>query len=278
MNTLIEQVRLEIAYRGYSSKTEKSYCDALQKVSRFFNKPLDKVSTDELNQFFKDPSTRRLSRSSQSLIINSLAFLYKHILKRALKLDVALPKAAFKAPAYISRSEIQALIAACDHVRVKTLIMLCYGCGLRISEALQLKVADIDSERNTLYIEHGKGKRARYVVLPPSVLAQLRVYWLAYRPTDWLFYAPYYPQRPISASTFRKPLRALAKRCGVSKAGHPHALRHAFATHQLEAGMPLHQLQHQLGHQDIRTTEGYLHWLPELGHGGVDLLAPGLMK
>ena len=166
MNTLIEQVRLEISYRGYSPKTGKSYCDALQKVSRVVNKSLDAVSMDELNQFFKDPSIRRLSRSSQSLIINSLAFLYKHILKRPLTLDVALPKAPFKAPAYISRAEFQALIAACDHVRVKTLIMVCYGCGLRISEARHLKVADIDSERNTLHIEYGKGKRALRGITP----------------------------------------------------------------------------------------------------------------
>jgi len=272
MNTLIEQVKTEIAYRGYSQSTCKSYCEHLLKLSRYFNKSLDLITDDELNVFFKDPVIRKLSRSSQKVQINSIWFLFKHILHRPLNLDIALPKAKSHAPTYLSRDDIRRLIDSCTDLRLKTLIMVCYGCGLRIGELLHIKVKNIDGQRNTLLIEQGKGDKSRYVVVPQSVLNQLRCYWKMYHPTGWMFYSRWLMDNPMSATTFRRLLKKQAHDCGLTQC-HPHALRHAYATHQLESGMPLHQLQHQLGHSDIRTTQSYLHWLPELGHGGIDLLA-----
>ena len=272
MNTLIEQVKTEIAYRGYSQSTCKSYSEHLLKLSHYFNKPLDSITDDELNIFFNDPAIRKLSRASQKIQINSIWFLFKHILHRPLNLDIALPKAKSHAPTYLSRDDMRRLIESCTDMRLKTLIMVCYGCGLRINELLRIKVQNIDGQRKTILIEQGKGDKSRYVVVSDSVLNQLRCYWKMYHPTGWMFYSRLLMDKPMSASTFRKPLRKHAQACGL-KHCNPHALRHAYATHQLESGMPLHQLQHQLGHSDIKTTQSYLHWLPELGHGGIDLLA-----
>lgn len=269
---LIENVKQEIAYRGYSQSTCKSYCEHLLKLSNFYNKPLDLITDDELNAFFNDPAIRKLSRASQKLQINSIWFLFKHILHRPLNLDIALPKPKSRAPSYLSRDDILRLIESCTDMRLKTLIMVCYGCGLRIGELLRIKVQDIDGHRKTMLIEHGKGDKSRYVVMSDSVLHQLRCYWQMYHPTYWMFYSRWLMDKPMSASSFRKPLKKQSQYVGL-KHCNPHALRHAYATHQLEAGMPLHQLQHQLGHSDIRTTQSYLHWLPELGHGGIDLLA-----
>ena len=272
MDTLIEQVKTEIIHLGYSQRTCKSYCEHLLKLSHFFNKPLDSITDEELNAFFKSPAIRKLSRASQKLQINSIWFLFKHILHRPLNLDITLPKAKSQPPTYLSHQAILKLINSCTDVRLKTLIMVCYGCGLRISELLHIKVKQIDGVRKTLLIEHGKGDKSRYVVISDSVLNQLRCYWKKYRPTDWMFYSRWWIEKPMSQSSFRRALNKQAQSCGI-KHCNPHTLRHAYATHQLESGMPLHQLQHQLGHQDIKTTQGYLHWLPQLGHGGVDLLA-----
>ena len=272
MNTLIEQVKAEIAYRGYSQSTCKSYCEHLLKLSHYFNKPLDLITDDELNTFFKDPSIRKLSRASQKIQINSIWFLFKNILHRPLNLDIVLPKVKPRAPRYLSRDDIQRLIQSCTDMRLKTLIVLCYGCGLRIGELLRIKVESIDGQRKTILIEHGKGDKSRYVVASDSVLEQLRCYWKMYHPTGWMFYSRWLMDKPMSPSSFRKSLKKHAQDRGL-KHCNPHVLRHAYATHQLELGMPLHQLQHQLGHSDIRTTQSYLHWLPELGHGGIDLLA-----
>lgn len=272
MNSLIEQVKTEIAYRGYSERTANSYCEHLRKLSHYFNKSLDLITDDELNAFFKAPAIRKLSRASQKLQINSIWFLFKNILHRPLNLDIALPKAKSRAPTYVSRDDIRRIIESCNDMRLQTLIMLCYGCGLRLGELLRIKVKDIDGQRKTILIAHGKGDKSRYVVVSDSVLDQLRCYWKIYRPTDWMFYSRWLMNKPMSTSSFRKSLIKQAQSCGITQCS-PHVLRHAYATHQLESGMPLHQLQHQLGHSDIRTTQGYLHWLPELGHRGIDLLA-----
>ena len=272
MHTLIEQVKAEITYRGYSQRTSKSYCAHLLKLRNYFNKSLDLITDEELNSFFQDPAIRKLSRASQKLQINSIWFLFKHILHRPLNLDITLPKAKSRAPIYLSRSDIQRLIASCTDMRLKTLIIVCYGCGLRIGELLRIKVTDIDGKRKTILIEQGKGDKSRYVVVSESVLKQLRCYWKVYRPSGWMFYSRWLMDKPMSPSSFRKSLRKQSHSIGLQQCN-PHALRHAYATHQLESGMPLHQLQHQLGHSDIKTTQSYLHWLPELGHGGIDLLA-----
>lgn len=272
MNTLIEQVKTEITYRGYSERTCKTYCEHLLKLSRYFNKSLALITDEELNAFFQDPIIRKLSRASQKVQINSIWFLFKHILHRPLNLDITLPKAKLHAPKYLLRDDIRRLIESCKDLRLQTLIVLCYGCGLRIGEVLRVRVQDIDGQRKTILIAHGKGDKSRYVVISDSVLTQLRRYWQTYHPTYWMFYSRWFLDKPMSPSSFRKPLSKHAQACGLPRCN-PHALRHAYATHQLESGMPLHQLQRQLGHSDIKTTQSYLHWLPELGHGGIDLLA-----
>lgn len=272
MNDLISQVVTEIHYRGYSSNTKQSYTSHLIRMARFFGRPLDEVSCDELNSYFQHPSVRRLSYASIALQINSLAFLYKHVLKRPLALDVAMPRHKTQPPEFLSQSEVVSLIRHCRTLRMKTMTMLCYGCGLRLSELTHVKVKHIDGKRKTVFIENGKGNKHRYVVVPESVLRQLRHYWQEYRPTDWMFYSQWLETRPMANSSYSRALKKVAADAGLTKRCNVHKLRHAFATHQLEAGMPIHQLQHQLGHTDIRTTQTYLHWLPELHHGGTDLL------
>ena len=154
------------------------------------------------------------------------------------------------------------------------MIALCYGCGLRVSELVNLKVSDIDGQRQLLKVCQGKGAKDRLVIIPPSLLNLLRHYWLKYHPQTWLFGVYYHGNTyPLGVSTVRKTLKKAALAAGITKPCSPHSLRHAYATHQLAAGMLLNQLQHQLGHKSIKTTERYLHWSPELGHKGGDLLA-----
>lgn len=272
MNGLIQQVITEIQFRGYSSNTKQSYTSHLLRMTKYFGRPLDEVSCDELNTYFQHPSVRRLSYASIALQINSLAFLYKHVLKRPLTLDVVMPRQKKQPPDFLSQHDVMQLIKYCGTLRMKTMTMLCYGCGLRLSELTHIKVKDIDGKRQTVFIENGKGNKHRYVVIPESVLRQLRHYWQKYRPTNWMFYSQLLETRPMANSSYSRALQKVAAEAGLTKRCNVHKLRHAFATHQLEAGMPIHQLQHQLGHTDIRTTQRYLHWLPELHHGGADLL------
>lgn len=273
MNNLIQQVALEIEYRGYADKTRETYCHHLQQIENYLGQPLSQVTEQQLNCYFASPAVRRLSRSSVLIKVNSLNFLFKYILHKSFRIDVVVPKQRSKPPVYLTREEIRSIIQQCADLRIKTMIILTYACGLRLSELTQIKVQNIDGHRKTILIEYGKGGKPRYVVVPESALQQLRVYWRVYHPTTWLFYSLRDFSTPIGKTTFSKALRKVARDLGMEDRVSAHKLRHAYATHQLEAGMPLHQLQHQLGHSDIKTTQCYLHWLPELGHGGVDLLA-----
>jgi len=165
------------------------------------------------------------------------------------------------------------LLKACDNPRDRMALTLCYGCGLRLSELTSLKVSDIDGERHLLRIEQGKGAKDRLVPVSDSLLGLLREYWRAYRPGPWLFCG-----RGDNAMSVAMPQRAYRRskgRAGVLKHGGIHSLRHAYATHQLEAGLPVHRLQYLLGHRSIQSTLRYVHWVPSTSDRGAqfDLIA-----
>ncbi|MFT5220707.1 MAG: integrase/recombinase XerD [Planctomycetota bacterium] len=147
------------------------------------------------------------------------------------------------------------------------MLLTCYGCGLRVSELVKLKIHHIDSERRLLRIEQAKGAKDRLVVLPPKLLQQLRLYWRQYHPGYWLFPNSHTPSLSLSISTIQKHYRQAKNKAGILKVGGIHGLRHAYATHQLERGLPVHQLQHQLGHQQLQTTLRYVHWVASYQQG-----------
>ena len=154
--------------------------------------------------------------------------------------------------------------------------MTCYGCGLRVSELVAIKVRHVDGERHLLRVEQGKGSKDRAVILSDTLLKRLRLYWRAYRPTEWLFPNSQSPDQPLSIDTAQKVFKAAKRNSGILKVGGIHSLRHAYATHQLENGLPVHQLQKLLGHQNIQSTLRYVHWVPNYRQGEVnsgDLLA-----
>lgn len=274
MNILLQQLTEEVNARGFSEKTLTAYLAANDHLIRYFGPPIDTISDKELEEYFKHLCVdRKLSRATIALKLNAIHFLYTHVLRRKFTIDIRWPKKQHKIPELMSRAEVQAIIKHCGPEKYRVMLSILYGCGLRINELLHLKVQDIDGERSTLKIRLGKGNKDRFVVIPPSLLIQLRRYWCQYHPSEWLFPSGFRGNYPLSESALRRKLKDTLKALKITKRCSPHSFRHAYATHQLEAGMPLHQLQHQLGHNDVRTTSKYLHWLPELSNQGRDLLA-----
>jgi site-specific recombinase XerD len=173
--------------------------------------------------------------------------------------NLPLPKRTKTLPAVLSREEVAQILASTTTVRERALLMATYGGGLRVSEVVRLRVSDIDAGRGMLRIEQGKGRKDRYTLLGPRLLAELRHYWQVYRPTPpWLF-----PQRakpvPMNPATAQRIYYAAKERAGITKAGGIHALRHAFTTHLLEGGTDLATLQRLLGHESVTTTMHYVH-------------------
>ena len=155
------------------------------------------------------------------------------------------------------------------------MLTLCYGCGLRLSELLALRVADIDGERRMLRIEQGKGAKDRLLPLSPTLLEHLRAYWRRFRPSHRLFPGRSSPNTALSPTSVQRQFSKAKRAAAVAKTGGIHALRHAYATHQLEAGMAVHRLQRLLGHGNLQSTLRYVHWVPGTreGDGNFDLIA-----
>jgi integrase/recombinase XerD len=274
MTTLRQKMIDAMLVRGFSVRTQRSYLDAVIHLSRYYQCSPERLSNAQLQDYFRYlVIERQLSPASCRLSFNGIRFLYLHILAwPAVDLSVALPKRKQRIPELLSRDEVARLLAAVENRKHRTMLATCYGCGLRVSELVALRVGDIDGERRLLRVTQGKGGKDRQVLLSDSLLQRLRRYWRIFHPTTLLFYGRS-PLTGLSITTAQKVFQAAKQRAGIDKLGGIHSLRHAYATHQLAAGMPIHQLKEMLGHRDLHSTMRYLHWVPQYTEGrGADLL------
>jgi site-specific recombinase XerD len=153
---------------------------------------------------------------------------------------------------------VERLIDHAANPKVRTMLLTTYAAGLRLNEVLHLRVTDVDSGRMTIRVEQGKGGQDRYTVLSARLLAALRTYWTIARPQPWLFPSARTAQ-PMHPTALQRAYGTAKRRAGIRKPGGIHGLRHAFATHLLEAGVDLHTIQRLLGHGHISTTTRYVH-------------------
>jgi site-specific recombinase XerD len=212
------------------------------------------------------------------VVASALQFFFRTTLKRAeTQFKLPRPRVPQRQPQILSREEVAAIFANAANLKHRVFLMTTYGAGLRLSEACRLRIGDIDSDRMTLRVDQGKGAKDRYTLLSPELLKELRRYWIAHRPQRWLFPSPRDREQPLSAHTAHRLFHAAKDRAGIAKAGGIHALRHAFATHLLEAGTDVHTIQRLLGHGDLSTTARYFHLAQKHlsgAHAPLDLLQP----
>lgn len=277
MTPLRQQMIDAMTVRGFSPRTHQSYLFAVTALATYYKRSPDRITPDELREWFLYlVKERHLSPASCRLYLNGLKFLYLQVLKRAeFNVDIPVPQRAQRIPELLTRSEVRTIIEACTQPKHRMMLMTCYGCGLRVGELVRLRLRDIDGERSVLRVEQGKGNKDRLVMIPATLLAHLRQYWQRYRPLHYLF--PRYRQWevPLGVSTAQKAFYQAKQVAGIDKIGGIHSLRHAWATHQLEAGLAVHQLQHLMGHRNLQSTLRYVHWLPgyqQQDKGGTDLL------
>lgn len=260
---------------GFSPRTHESYLRAVNDLARYVRRSPDSVSMEELKGYFEYLVTeRKLAPASVRLSVNGIRFLFVEVLNTSFELDITLPKRPQRIPALLTRAEVAQILAACSHPRYRMMLTLCYGCGLRLSELLAVKVSDIDGERKLLRVEQGKGAKDRLVPISPVLLEQLRNFWRLMRPCSWLF-PTRNANRPLSSTSVQMTYTKAKRQAGIQKPGGIHALRHAFATHQLEAGLAVHRLQRFMGHNSLKSTLRYVHWVPgsHEGEGELDLIA-----
>ena len=176
------------------------------------------------------------------------------------------PRRAKRLPEILSPEEVQFILDAAPNLKYRAIFMTCYGAGLRTSEVVHLEPRQIDSHRMVIRV-HGKGRKDRPVVLSKRLLLELRECWKRYRPRRYLFEGKH-PGRPIDPTSIQRAFRAACTKAGIAKRATPYSLRHAFATHLVEAGANLRVVQTLLGHQSLSTTAVYTHlaqtWLAQV--------------
>ena len=260
MTPLREKMIAEMQLRRFSLNTQESYIRSVSGLAGHYGISPDKITGEKLKSYCLFlANERKLAWSTINTITAGIRFFYTEVLgKKDMALAIPKRKTPRSLPEIFSRSELLALFSSLKNLKHRTMLMTAYGCGLRISEVIGLKVCDIDSSRMMIRIEKGKGDKDRYTILSPRLLSELRSYWLEYRPDHWLFPNKITKER-LTRSTPHLIFKAAIKKAAITKKVTFHGLRHAFATHLLEADVDIRTIQILLGHSSITSTSKYLH-------------------
>ncbi len=250
----------ELRIRGLSERTRESYLAHMKCFVGHFMRAPDQLTAEDVKQYqlflTKD---RAVSWSTFNCHICAIRFFYRYVLDLGWDAErICYQKTAKKLPVVLSPDEVLGLLDVLTNLKHRTILMVLYSAGLRVSEALKLKVADIDSQRMMIRVHEGKGRKDRYVMLSEKLLTTLRHYWQEYRPHAWLFPGQN-PSCPLDRCSVGQFFERARERAGIRKKTSPHTLRHSFATHLLERGVNIRVIQRLLGHRSLRSTEIYTH-------------------
>ena len=248
--------------RGFALRTRETYLACVTALARHYHRSPEGLGAAEIQSYLLHLiKEKKLAYASVNQAVCAFRFLFDAVLgHRTLALEIPMAKVPKRLPQILSREEVSRLFAAAASLRCRTVLMTTYATGVRVSEVCALQVADIESapDRMCLKVRQGKGGQDRYTLLSPRLLETLRLYWHDRRPRAWLF-----PNAagdgPMRIEMAQRMYCAARDAAGIAREGGIHTLRHAFATHLLEAGVDLPTLQRLLGHGHISTTMRYLH-------------------
>lgn len=267
----------DLTVRGRAPATRRAYLHAVEGLAKQYRRSPDRISDEDVQAYLAHlVRDRHLCFSSMNVAVQGLRFFYYTTLGRdRMQFSIPMARVPSKLPEVLSREEVQLLLSLTRNLKHRALLTLAYAAGLRAAELVHLKVSHVDSKREVIRVECGKGSKDRYTLLTSSLLEVLREYWKQDRPTDWLFPGGV-PGRPLTTKAAWRSYTAAKRRAAINRAGGIHVLRHCFATHLLEAGVDLRTIQCLLGHGRIQTTVRYLRVLRrrvDENHSALDLLA-----
>jgi site-specific recombinase XerD len=254
---MLEDLRI----KGRAEDTQRSYIEKIKHFAQHFGKSPEHLGPEEIRSYqVYLIEYKRDSRSQLKQFVAAARFLYRVTLPREWAVDsLPYPKQAQKLPTVLSEQEVKQLLDSVINIKHRAIMMTLYSAGLRVSEACELRVSDIDSGRMVIRVDQGKGAKDRYVELSNTLLHQLREYWKKFRPQECLF--PGRRGRPITTRHVYRVCVDAGVAAGIRKTTNPHCLRHSIATHKLERGDNILEIQAFLGHSSLTTTAKYLHLL-----------------
>ena len=255
-----EEFILKLKELRYSERTISVYKSSFEEFINYYNETdIDTIDEPMITTYLRYlVIERKISSSYQNQAINAIKFYYERVLGGPQKVYlIDRPREEKTLPVVMNEKEIADLFKATDNIKHKAILMLGYSAGLRLSELVNVKLIDIDSERMQIRIAQAKGKKDRYSILSPRLLDVLRIYFSSHKPKVWLFEGQTGDQ--YSPRSIQLIMKESTRKAGIKKKISVHTLRHSFATHLLEAGTDLRYIQSLLGHESSKTTEIYTH-------------------
>jgi site-specific recombinase XerD len=250
----------DMQVRNLALNTQTSYVQQVSLFARHFHKSPEQLGLEDIRAYqVYLTNEKKLSPGSVLIAVAALRFLYKVSLKKDWSFEDAIPapKRPQRLPVVLSPEEVLHFLSCVGSTKHRAILTACYAAGLRISEAIHLKPANIDSQRMVIQVEQGKGQKDRYVMLSPKLLETLRSYFRTVRPKGWLFEGDIAGQ-PINRSSVELACQKARRLSAIRKPITPHSLRHGFAVHLLESGTDVRTIQLLLGHRSLATTARYL--------------------
>jgi integrase/recombinase XerD len=257
MSPLRRRMIEDMTVRNLSPATQRSYLHAVSRFSRYFDRSPHRLGLEDVREYQVHLVANGISWPALNQTVCALRFFYGVTLGHN-EIPERIPYARNPRglPEVLGADEVVRFLEAVPSLRTRTALTTAYAAGLRASETVGLKVANIDSSRMVIRVEHGKGGKDRYVMLSTQLLKILRIYWRLIRPKDWLFPGRE-GNRPIDVQVLYSACRSAGKAAGLGKRVTVHTLRHSFATHLLENGTDIRIIQVLLGHNNLSTTARY---------------------
>ena len=257
---LREKFRDFMLLKRFSDKTIEAYIHAVAGLAQHYSCPPDRLNLKQVQDYLLYLLyERKLSWSSCNVALSAFCCFFNKMLRyEGWKYRLPPRPRVKQLPMLLSKQEVKRLINAPDNLKHRAMLYTVYGSGVRVRELTRLKVQHIESGRNLIRVEQGKGRKDRYTLLGKPLLRILRDYWRAYHPTDYLF-----PGKektvPITVSSVQRVYYRAKARAGIDKGRGIHTLRHCFASHLLSDGTDIYTLKRLLGHRSIKTTWRYCH-------------------
>lgn len=254
----LDKLKDALRLKGYSSKTIKAYIGHIRRFISFYERnPLELTKADIDKYLLCLLDCHGCSHAYVGQAVSAVKFLYNEVYRdNEICLNISRPKKEKTLPEILSKDEVIRLLEAVSNIKHKAILCLIYSSGLRVGEAVRLKVTDIDSSRMLVHIVQGKGKKDRYTLLSETALKIFRKYAKEYKPDYWIFEGQS-ASKHLTERTVQKVFDTARRSAGIKKDVSVHSLRHSFATHLLESGVDLRYIQELLGHESSKTTEIY---------------------